>query len=198
MLSRFARATRAVGPVLALSLAGAACASSAPPKAPAATAKPTTPVEAPLAALPPGHLARADVDQVLRQGPPWILRRVRTEEVLRDNKFVGWRVLELPSEWSSIDLKPGDVVTRVNGLPLEKPDDFFSAWSSLVSASDLRVAYERAGATRELTYQIDGVASEAPPALRANAEPPPRPAPSGPPRKTVVIVGDEPDVEAEE
>jgi hypothetical protein len=123
---------------------------------------------------------------------------VRTEEVLRDSKFIGWRILELPSEWASMDLKPGDVVTRVNGLPLEKPDDFFSAWSSLVSASDLRVAYERAGATRELAYQIDGAASEAPPALRADAEPPSRPAPSGPPRKTIVIVGDEPAADAGE
>jgi hypothetical protein len=192
MLSRFVRAAPFAVLAAALPLGLTACASARPPKASAPIAKSAAPTEPSHAALAPGHLARADVDQVLRQGPPWILRRVRTEEVLRENKFIGWRVLELPSEWSSIDLKPGDVITLINGMPLEKPDDFFSAWSSLAVASDLRVAYDRSGASRELTYHIDGASSEPPPSLRADAPPPPKPAPNGPPRKTVVIVGDDP------
>jgi hypothetical protein len=157
----------------------------------AVTTKPAPPPPPP--SLPPGHLARADVDGVLAKGPPWILRRVLTEEVMRDGKFVGWRIVKLPAEWSGIDLKTGDVVTRVNGMTIERPEDFFSAWSSLAVASDLRVAYERDGGPRELVYHIDGQAAESPPpAMRENEPPPPRAQPKGPPRKTIVIVGDDP------
>jgi hypothetical protein len=170
----------------------AACGASAPPPA-APPAKHVVKAEPPPASLPAGHLARADVDAVLRQGPPWLLRRVRTEEVLRDNKFVGWRILELPEQWSKIDLKPGDIVTHVNGITLEHPDgDFFSAWTSLAVASDLRIAYERDGAQREVVFHIDGEPGDPPAAAREDAPPPAKAAPNGPPRKTIVIVGDEP------
>lgn len=164
-----------------------------PPAAPKAAASAPVAKEPEPASLPPGHLSRDVVDKVLGQGPPWILRRVLMEEVIRGDKFVGWRMLKLPDEWHGVDLKAGDVVTRVNGMPVERPDEFFSAWSSLAVASDLRVAYERDGAARELTYHIDGQPAASPPAaLREDAPPPPRPRPSGPPHKTVVIVGDDP------
>ena len=180
--------------VLPACLALAACGGSdapaqvkAPPPAKAvATPKP--------ASLPPGQLARAEVDAVvLRNGPPWILTRVGVEEVLRDGKFVGWRILSMPKEWSSIDLKPGDVVTRVNGMTIEKPEELWTAWTSLVVASDLRVAYERDTAPREVIFHIDGEpAKEVPQALRDDAAPA-RPPPDTAVKKgrTVVIVGDD-------
>src|SRR5262245_5761331 len=128
-----------------LALGGCGGAEPPPAAAPQAAAKPAKP---PPASLPAGHIARADVDAVLAEGPPWVLRRVPIEEVIREGKFYGWRVVAMPPEWSGIDLKPGDVVTRVNGMTLEKPDDLFTAWTSLVIASDLKVAYERDGADR--------------------------------------------------
>src|SRR5262245_50880945 len=130
--------------------ATASCAGGEPPPA-APLAKPAPPAPK-RASLPPGHLTRGDVDAVLAKGPPWILRRVAVEEVLRDGKFVGWRLVAMPAEWKGIDLKPGDVVTQVNGQTLEKPDDLYSAWSTLVVASDLKIAYEREGAPREVVF----------------------------------------------
>jgi hypothetical protein len=154
-----------------LSLANA-CASEPPPMvATPAKARPAVPKAA---SLPAGHLARADVDEALSKGPPWLLRRVAVEEVLREGKFVGWRVVAMPAEWTAIDLKAGDVVTRVNGMPLERPDDLYTAWSSLVVASDLKVAYERAGAAREVVFHIEGAPAKDSPVPAADAPPPPR------------------------
>jgi type II secretory pathway component PulC len=53
-----------------------------------------------------------------------------------------------------VDLKPGDVVSGVNGFPIEHPEQAQTAFESLEVASELRVAYERDGQARELSYPI--------------------------------------------
>jgi hypothetical protein len=183
----------AIGPlaVCALALGLAACASSAPPPAtpgvkpaPSTAGKPSAPAGG---ARAPGHLVRAEVDEALSHGPPWLLRRVVTEEVLRDGKFVGWRLLALPRDWA-VDLKPGDVVTSVNGATLERPDDLFSAWVALGAAREMKIAYERDGAPHELVLPIDGEPSKE---ARLPAEPQ-RQRATGIRKGTVVIEDDAP------
>jgi hypothetical protein len=98
---------------------------------------------------------------VLRQGPPWLLSRVPVEEVLEGKKFVGWRVQELPLEWRNIELRAGDVVTAVNAMPIETPNDFWAAWTSLSVASELKIAYLREGEPMELSIPIYGTPSPA-------------------------------------
>ena len=171
----------------------AACAQPDAP-APATAAKPqgsTTmppPMEMRGSAVAPGHLARADLERVLRQGPPWLLRRVVPEEVIRGGKFVGWRILSMPDDWT-VDLKQGDVVTRVNGLAIEQPDDLWAAWVQLQAAPALRISYERDGQPREIVLAIDGPSSAKPGDLQGDAQPPP----SRPPSRwqTTVINGGE-------
>jgi len=149
--------------------------------------------EAPLppVAAPSGHLARGEVDAALKQGPPWLLQRVRIEEVIRKGKFIGWRVLDMPPEWSGADIRTGDVVTRVNGVTLERPDDLWSAWTTLAVASDLRVHYERDGETREMLMPISGApVSSTQSALERPPERSTSPAATGGrPHKTIVIGG---------
>jgi len=169
---------------IALSLALAACGGAQPAPRPSASAS-VKPAPAPRAA--PGHLARGDVDRVLAFGPPWLLRRVQMEDVARDGKFVGWRLIALPEEWKSLDLKPGDVVTKVNGVVVEKPDDLWTVWTALAKASELKVSYERDGAPRELTLPIDGAPGKG--ATIGQAGPPP-PRPASKPKGTIVIEED--------
>lgn len=134
---------------------------------------------------PPGRFARAEVDEVLLQGPVWILRRVVPEEVVRDGAFVGWRLAAIPEEWRHLAIKPGDVVTRVNGASIERPNDLWAAWVGLASAKELRVAYEREEAARELVMPIDGPPTEAVVAKLQSNAPPPRPPRK--PKGTIVI-----------
>lgn len=178
--------------VLSLLASAAGCA-EAPPVVKAPTKEQAPAQAAPAAAGPaaaPGHLARADVEGVLQKGPPWLLRRVKMEEVIREGKFVGWRILtlSLPDAWK-VDLKPGDIVKTVNGLALERPDDFFAAWMQLHSAVELRLACEREGKPHEVAMPIDGPSKAASALAQIEAEPPPPPRPSR--WQTVVIEGDD-------
>lgn len=154
--------------------------------------------QAPSAALPPGTLARAQVDQVLLRRPGWLLSRVEIEEVLRQNKFVGWRLVRMPSDWDGSGLQPGDVVTDVNGLSLEKPDDLWNAWLAMADATELKIAFEREGQGQTATLKIDGAPSKETKDALLQGEPAteaPR-APSEPGRKpTVVIQGDKNPIE---
>ena len=51
-------------------------------------------------------------------------------------------------------LKPGDVVTRIEGMPIEHPEEAIEAFNALQVASELRVDYERDGVARILRYRI--------------------------------------------
>ena len=67
-----------------------------------------------------------------------------------------------------VDLKGGDVVTHINGFPIEHPEEALEAFKSLEVSSELRVDYEREGVPRDLRYAI--VDDE--PALAPAAKPP--------------------------
>jgi hypothetical protein len=182
----------AVLAVSALAL-GACASSSAPPKAaPAAHASAASPGPKPPEppALPPGRLARADIDRVLTgQGPQWVLRRVMTEEVMRhDGKFAGWRLVGLPEEWRGVDLRPGDVVSRVNGLPLETPDQFFEAWKSMAKALELKIDLTRDDVARVVILPIDG-APTADTSLAMERGPGQRRGPAPQPASRSVVLG---------
>lgn len=154
--------TRAI-PTLSvlLTLAAVGCAGSvrtAPVvQAPAAPTAP--PVAAPLAVAASDHtVARSAVHAVVSEGLGMFLRRIDLDDqpVMVAGKFHGFRVAGLrdPQFWSGVDLKPGDVVTSVNGFPIERPDQAETAFESLEVASELRVAVEREGQQRELVYAI--------------------------------------------
>ncbi|MGK4006340.1 serine protease [Sorangium sp. So ce1036] len=156
--------------------------------APAAAPAPQAPRPAPPKPVaPPGQLARADVERVLLQGPPWILRRVPVEEVIRAGAFIGWKILALPPDWTDIELKPGDVVMQVNGASLERPDDLFAAYRNVASANELKIAYEREGSARELVLPIFGPPSKDVVAAFESDAPPPRRSTATRPRRTLVI-----------
>jgi hypothetical protein len=139
--------------LLAAALAGCTKDPLLDPKLPGPV-EPTQKVEEKLAE---GSLSREKVDRVLREGPGWLLDKVPVEEVITGGKFVGWRVRELPAEWSGGDIKPGDVVTRVNGLTLERPDDYWAAWTTMTVASELKIDYLRGDMPKVLSMPIVGM-----------------------------------------
>lgn len=162
-----------------VALLSVACAASAPeaatPKKPTASA-PAPAATPAVANAAPGRLVRAEVDAILTEkGPPWLFQRVVPEEVFVDGKFAGWRILSMPKEWEGLEIKPGDVVTRVNGMGLERPEDLWKAWTSVLVTNELKIGYERGGKARELVMPIEGqAAKELPARLRDDAPPPAR------------------------
>ncbi len=118
-----------------------------------------------------GTLFRDDVDAVVDAGLGRFLQRVDVEPALAGGRFEGFRIVELrPADWwQGVDLQPGDVVVRVNGLPIERETEAYDAFQTLKKSPKLRVAYRRSGVERELVLEI---------VPRAGAKPAPAPAPA--------------------
>jgi hypothetical protein len=139
---------------------------------------PTVAVAPPKKAMaPPGSLWREDVNFTVDEGLGYFLQRVSLEPEIVGGKFQGFRIVELrPAQfWQGVDLKPGDVVTQVNGMPIERDIDAYQAFQSLKAATALRVSILRGGERRELVYSRPAKAAPAP------ANPSPAAAPTSPP-----------------
>ena len=138
----------------ALALVLTACGGSATPP-PAKSAATATDIPAPSAPKPITALKRADVRGAITQGLGVFLQNVSVDDypVMQNGKFYGFKIKELNPEWS-VDLRPGDVVTRINGVVPERPDDADSAFRSLDKATALKVDFEREGKPRTLELPI--------------------------------------------
>jgi type II secretory pathway component PulC len=140
---------------IALELYGCGGASS-PPTAPSHAL--ASPAAESVSGAPERTLSSSAVRNAVAQGLGAFLQHVELDDkpVFVEGRFRGFRikVLRDAAFWSGVDLKPGDVVTSVNGLPIERPEQALRAFESLQSSSELRVSYERAGEPRELLYPI--------------------------------------------
>jgi type II secretory pathway component PulC len=135
------------------SLILAACGGSPPPVAVAPAPRPAAKVAAP---APRDTLTRQDVVATIDAGFGRFLGLVEVEPSLEHGKFVGWTIVSLrPAEfWGDVDLKPGDVVTAVNGKPIERDTQAFEAFQSLRVADAVNVSYRRGREQRSLSYRI--------------------------------------------
>ena len=202
LLSSAAKPLRAKAVIL-LGLTLAACSGKKEPlfpeEAAAAKAQPEMEASPPKEALPPGVVARRDIDGALMRGPGWLLNRIQAEEVLKQNKFVGWRLTAFPADWDSSGLQPGDVITEVNGTVIEKPDDLWNVWLAVAEANEIRFAFERDGKPASVALKIQGApVPETKKALEGGMMTPPADSSQGPGKKegrrfdTKVIGGEEP------
>ncbi len=136
--------------------------------------------------LPTNAIRRSQVQAVLKAGPGAFLQRVTLDDkaVFHAGRFHGFRVAHLnDATLQGVDLKPGDVITHINGFPIEHPEEALEAFKSLEVSSELRVEYERDGVPRELRYAIvddDGPAEPAAPAKTLAPEPKPAAKPLSP------------------
>jgi len=103
------------------------------------------------------EIARADVDAVLREGPGRFLQGIITEPVRDDGEFVGFRLARFfpgDSRFEDVDLRRGDVILRVNGTRIERPEHLLEVWHGLSDADELTVRYRRGGQERQISYRI--------------------------------------------
>jgi type II secretory pathway component PulC len=144
--------------VVAISVAALACGGAPPAKStqtsptPQATAPTTT-----AAAVVPRttSLKRSQVKQTIGKGLGYFLQNVTVEDypAMKANKFYGWKLRSVNAELG-VDLRPGDVVTRVNGMAIEHPEEADAAMRSLEKAPALRVDFERDGKPQSLELPI--------------------------------------------
>jgi S1-C subfamily serine protease len=128
--------------------------------APVPAAAPVTPRVAPPGAAAAGDhkLTRSTVHEAVSMGLGAFLQNVTIDgqPVRVAGKFHGFRIASLSSApfWSTVDVKPGDVVTGINGLPIERPEQAQTAFESLEVASELHVSLERDGQPHDLVLAI--------------------------------------------
>jgi S1-C subfamily serine protease len=121
--------------------------------------KPPKPRDSAVAALvPEGSVSRVDVVEVVDAGLGRFLQQALVEPSLDEGRFVGFRVVDLAgaSFWGKADIRPGDVVTHLNGTFVEDPNQVYEAFESLREAAAIEVRLLREGQPRTLRFPIVG------------------------------------------
>jgi|GEM_PF-1404975 len=104
-----------------------------------------------------GVISRDELVPVLDEGLGRFLQNVETEPDFHRGAFVGFRIVSLfPGEpaFASLDLRAGDTVTRINGKPIERPEQAAAVWENLRTAPSLVVDYRRNGEEHALRFDI--------------------------------------------
>lgn len=136
------------------------CGGSPEPKAAEApktstTSAATPPPDGTATRAPIAQLKRADVKLAINKGLGVLLQNIMVEDypAMKDGRFYGFRLKALSPAWA-VDLKPGDVIVRVNGQVIEHPEEADAALRSLEKAPALKIEYEREGRMRTLELPI--------------------------------------------
>jgi general secretion pathway protein C len=121
--------------------------------------------------------------RVLNDQPGLIADVMRPQPVFADGKQRGYRVYPGPNRqaFMRLGLRPGDLVTGINGTPLDDPTRGQEIFRTLGSSSEAHVTVMRNGRQQDLTLNMTQLASEA----DQLASPPN--APSGAPDPTTLM-----------
>ncbi len=101
--------------------------------------------------------------RVLSDQPGLIADVMRPQPVFADGKQRGYRVYPGPNRqaFMRLGLRPGDLVTGINGTPLDDPTRGQEIFRTLGSSSEARVTVMRNGRQQDLTLNMTQLASEA-------------------------------------
>ena len=137
---------------------------------------------APAPRPPPGCLWQDELLAAIHAGLGSFLQRVQLEPHLVDGKFSGFSIVALrpAAYWRDVDLRPGDIVTSVNGMPIEHPTEAYAAFVALRTAPELRVSLVRDGVARQLVYRVVKRSSTTRSAPPSSARQPEKAGPSKP------------------
>lgn len=129
-------------------------AEAAPAPAPAPPAPPATCTSF----ARPGVLRRSLVARTVSAGiGRWLAGGVDVVASLSRGKFRGWTVNRLYPEdvcYREVDVRPGDVVVKVNGRSVERPEHAQQVFDALPTAPALVVELVRGGKPLTLTFPI--------------------------------------------
>jgi len=123
-------------------------------------------VEAPLppppppscqARIGPDRLRRSSVKRTVDAGLGRWLQTVSIDPLLARGRFKGWIIRSLDPRdncYAGVDLRAGDVVTRVNGRGVEHPEEALEVWTALPASPELVIDFMRDGQPRTMRFGI--------------------------------------------
>ncbi len=121
----------------------------------------------PVAAAPlPGAEAGAAIErmrQIVQRDPGLIGDLMRPTKVFDKGQMRGYRVYpgRNPAAFARLGLRPGDLITSINGTPLDDASRGDEVLRTIGSAAEVRVGLMRNGRPSELTLNLAEVANEA-------------------------------------
>jgi hypothetical protein len=104
-------------------------------------------------------LSRSALRGTVAAGLPRWLRGVQVEATFDKRRFRGWTVVSLfPGDPCSggIEIRPGDIVTRVNGKSVERPEQALEIFQGVATGNVLTVDLVHDGRPRTIRFQIEG------------------------------------------
>jgi hypothetical protein len=122
-------------------------------------------------------MARGELLTWLNRGPQYLLSQLIPVPVVEERRFKGYRLTAwFPShpEVTAGPIRPGDVIKRIHGRSIERPDQYLYLWKRLRGEDSFDVTGTRDGEPFTVTFKI--VTPPAPAEAAPAAAPPPAPA----------------------
>ncbi len=144
--------------LLALILSGTvlACSHSSPMNYSAKARGKVTLVE-PRTRLGDYLIQRKDYNRMLNRGASYFIRQIQVTPVKTEDQFIGFRLDKIfPNEpyFEQGEIRVGDIVQRVNGLPIGRPEQFMQVWVGLKQQQQLVIQIIRKGEPLIVTWNI--------------------------------------------
>lgn len=140
------------------------------------TALLSAPPPPPLTPAPAASVER--VQQLVRENPGLIGQVIQRQAVFADGRLRGMRVYPggNAQAFNKLGLRPGDLVTAINGTPLDDQTRSNEVFGTLSGAAEARVTVIRNGSQQDLQLNLAEIANEA----ERLAQPPPPDAAAAP------------------
>ncbi len=91
-------------------------------------------------------------------GPSLVLQHIQTDPAHDDDGFVGFEIIEISpaaEQYLTPRLQRGDIITHVNLVQIEKPDDYMEAWKTLEDAEEIRIDFVRDGEPADVIWDVE-------------------------------------------
>lgn len=105
----------------------------------------------PRASAPPARAAT--IQEVVRQGASSLTEVIRPQPVFKDGRQQGYRVYpgRQRQQFAQLGLRPGDLITQINGMALDDPARGMEIFRGLADATSVTVTVDRNGQVEMLT-----------------------------------------------
>jgi general secretion pathway protein C len=121
------------------------------------------PVSRPPPPMPTANAAER-VARMAAENPSLVGQVIRAQAVLANGQQRGYRVFPAPNQdqvFSRLGLRAGDLVTHINGTPLDDPQRGAEIFATLSSAAEARLTVVRNGRNSDVTVNLAELAREA-------------------------------------
>jgi len=109
-------------------------------------------------------IKRRTLEHALELGPSWFVSQLSVRPIVtRDENFYGFQLMSLfpgRESGSELPIRQGDIVRRINGQSIERPEQFMALWNSLGSASHLSIQVLRGDQPLLITWEIEAATKD--------------------------------------